>query len=147
MSEFAKPRLHLPLDVGGRHHDVELAREIVDLCLCDLHRSRSGLRIMGKAKRRLATLLRHSGRPRISRTAVCWCGRRDLNPHDLRHEILSLACLPVPPRPHGRGTSSRRPNLGEPGAPVNREGHPAGYAAAPAIPAAFQHNDVLTVSA
>ncbi len=28
-----------------------------------------------------------------------WCGRRDLNPHDLRHQVLNLACLPVPPRP------------------------------------------------
>ena len=28
-----------------------------------------------------------------------WCGRRDLNPHALRHENLNLACLPIPPRP------------------------------------------------
>ena len=28
-----------------------------------------------------------------------WCGRRDLNPHDLRHQNLNLACLPVSPRP------------------------------------------------
>ena len=30
------------------------------------------------------------------------CGRRDSNPHPLRDKILSLACLPIPPRPLGR---------------------------------------------
>jgi hypothetical protein len=34
--------------------------------------------------------------PRVPRG---WCGRRDLNPHALRHENLNLACLPIPPRP------------------------------------------------
>ena len=33
------------------------------------------------------------------RSAGNWCGRRDLNPHDFRHQILNLACLPIPPRP------------------------------------------------
>ena len=28
-----------------------------------------------------------------------WCGREDLNLHTVRHQILSLACLPIPPRP------------------------------------------------
>ena len=28
-----------------------------------------------------------------------WCGWRDLNPHDLRHQNLNLACLPIPPHP------------------------------------------------
>src|SRR5262249_43963822 len=28
-----------------------------------------------------------------------WCGWRDLNPHGLRHRILSPACLPIPPHP------------------------------------------------
>ena len=28
-----------------------------------------------------------------------WCGRRDLNSYAVRHQILSLARLPVPPRP------------------------------------------------
>lgn len=27
------------------------------------------------------------------------CGRGDSNSHTLRHQILSLACLPIPPRP------------------------------------------------
>lgn len=26
-----------------------------------------------------------------------WCEEGDLNPHALRHQILSLACLPIPP--------------------------------------------------
>jgi hypothetical protein len=30
-----------------------------------------------------------------------WCGRRDLNPHGRSHQNLNLACLPIPPRPHG----------------------------------------------
>ena len=28
------------------------------------------------------------------------CGRRDSNPHASRHQILSLARLPITPRPH-----------------------------------------------
>ena len=31
------------------------------------------------------------------------CGRRDSNPHALRHQILSLARLPIPPRPLKQG--------------------------------------------
>ena len=31
---------------------------------------------------------------------VCWCGRRDLNPHGLLRQILSLVRLPVSPLPH-----------------------------------------------
>ena len=30
----------------------------------------------------------------------CWCGRRDLNPHELLHWNLKPARLPIPPRPH-----------------------------------------------
>ena len=29
-----------------------------------------------------------------------WCGRQELNLHGVTHKILSLARLPVPPRPH-----------------------------------------------
>ena len=29
-----------------------------------------------------------------------WCGRRDLNPHDVTHTALNRARLPIPPRPH-----------------------------------------------
>ena len=32
-------------------------------------------------------------------TSVNWCGRRDLNPHDLRRWNLNPVRLPVPPRP------------------------------------------------
>lgn len=27
------------------------------------------------------------------------CGRRDLNSHALRHQLLRLACIPISPRP------------------------------------------------
>ncbi len=33
------------------------------------------------------------------------CGRRDSNPHALRHQILSLARLPIPPRPLKQGAN------------------------------------------
>ena len=39
--------------------------------------------------------------PRAERPAhspECWCGRRDSNPHGLRHRNLNPARLPVPPR-------------------------------------------------
>lgn len=28
-----------------------------------------------------------------------WCSRKDLNLHTLRHQILSLACIPISPHP------------------------------------------------
>src|SRR5262249_39042792 len=40
-----------------------------------------------------------------------WCGRRDLNPHALRHGNLNPARLPVPPRPQ------RAPAVPVPGTP------------------------------
>ena len=30
---------------------------------------------------------------------IKWCGWRDLNPHDSRHQNLNLACLPISPQP------------------------------------------------
>ncbi len=36
-------------------------------------------------------------------TTEAWCGRRDSNPQTRRHQILNLACLPVPPRPRSVG--------------------------------------------
>jgi hypothetical protein len=41
------------------------------------------------------------GKPKIARMPLIsrWCGRRDLNPHDLRHWNLNPARLPIPPRP------------------------------------------------
>ena len=32
---------------------------------------------------------------------VLKCGRRDSNPYAVRHQILSLGCLPIPTHPHG----------------------------------------------
>ncbi len=36
------------------------------------------------------------------------CGRRESNPHTFRHQILSLACLPVSPRPQKSGKVNKR---------------------------------------
>ena len=33
------------------------------------------------------------------------CGRRDSNPHAVWHQILSLARLPIPPRPQKQGAN------------------------------------------
>ncbi|CAN1721851.1 protein of unknown function [Hyphomicrobium sp. 1Nfss2.1] len=39
--------------------------------------------------------------------AKAWCGRRDLNPHALRHWNLNPARLPIPPRPRVAPASGR----------------------------------------
>ncbi len=36
----------------------------------------------------------------LVRIILIWCGRQELNLHGVTHKILSLARLPVPPRPH-----------------------------------------------
>ena len=36
----------------------------------------------------------------LVRIILTWCGRQELNLHGVSHKILSLARLPVPPRPH-----------------------------------------------
>ncbi len=42
-----------------------------------------------------------------------WCGRRDSNPHDLRHGNLNPARLPIPPRPRALGLQGlARPGRG-----------------------------------
>lgn len=43
----------------------------------------------------------------MARASGTWCGRRDLNPHGLRHQNLNLACLPISPRPPGHGQRRR----------------------------------------
>ena len=43
----------------------------------------------------------------------CWCGRRDLNPHDLRHWNLNPARLPIPPRPHRWEALRHRPKMAQ----------------------------------
>ena len=41
-------------------------------------------------------------RATISQFVQSWCSGRDLNPHDLLgHDILSVACLPIPPPEQG----------------------------------------------
>src|ERR1700722_6679302 len=41
--------------------------------------------------------------PIIIGNTAPWCGRRDLNPHVLRHWNLNPARLPIPPRPRRAG--------------------------------------------
>ena len=43
------------------------------------------------------TLARES--PAVKGRAISLCGRRDSNPYAVRHQILSLGCLPIPTRP------------------------------------------------
>lgn len=42
------------------------------------------------------------------------CGRRDSNPHGLRHRHLKPACLPVPPRPREAPRAPARGLYGPP---------------------------------
>ena len=39
----------------------------------------------------------------LVRIIMIWCGRQELNLHGVNHKILSLARLPVPPRPRING--------------------------------------------
>ena len=98
-------RRHLGLDVGGGDHDRELALQAFGVGLGYLHGASSGF------------LRLSCGTDRHHRGAE-WCGRRDLNPHDQGHQILSLARLPVPPRPHG----PTRPRAGAEISGANRMG-------------------------
>ena len=45
-------------------------------------------------------ILGHEKRPCTTQSLLSWCGRQELNLHGVNHKILSLARLPVPPRPH-----------------------------------------------
>lgn len=40
----------------------------------------------------------------LVRIIMVWCGRQELNLHGVNHKILSLARLPVPPRPRINGS-------------------------------------------
>src|SRR5215831_3897602 len=97
------PDLHLILELvetGGEAFAkfaladdyLELTLETADGGLADLHNICLNRRLRGPASPRL----RHN-LPRPARRQ--WCGRRDSNPHDLRHRNLNPARLPVPPRP------------------------------------------------
>ena len=69
------------------------------------------------------------------RPLVGWCGRRDLNPHGLRHQNLNLACLPIPPRP--RQQCTRQQAQAAPGHWSDRER--AALAQAPHSDKSFTH--------
>ena len=76
-----------PDPMGGVDHDLEFALQSVCGGLCNFHISLDLNSFIAAAN--------------ASNTAnwAGWCGRRDLNPHGLSHQILNLACLPIPPRP------------------------------------------------
>src|SRR5262249_36732886 len=76
-----EPRLDAFGDVVGSDGDLEFVLEAVAGGLGDLHVS---TRLYPRA-------------PDGARSA--WCGRRDLNPHDLRRWNLNPVRLPIPPRP------------------------------------------------
>jgi hypothetical protein len=40
--------------------------------------------------------------PGICLGVYLWCGREDLNLHELPHYHLKVARLPIPPRPHAK---------------------------------------------
>ena len=77
LAELGEARGALALDIDGGHDHGEAALQAFGQRLGNLHRP---------------------GNPQKS---TDWCGRRDLNPHGLRHQNLNLACLPIPPRPLG----------------------------------------------
>src|SRR5262249_1425620 len=85
-AELGELAVDLLQDLLGRNDDLELPLQPFGIGLNYLH---------GKL-----------ARPSI------WCGRRDLNPHDLRHQNLNLARLPISPRPRERGTA-RPPRTAE----------------------------------
>ncbi len=76
LAEIGQPGGALALDIGGRNHHGVGALQPLGERFGNLHCS-------------ILSIVR----------PPAWCGRRDLNPHGLRHQNLNLACLPVPPRP------------------------------------------------
>src|SRR5580704_2853097 len=54
----------------------------------------------GPASERSEEAIQKPDRPLHEERSDEWCGRSESNRHTLRYQILSLARLPVPPRPH-----------------------------------------------
>src|SRR5215831_418652 len=85
---------------------LELTLQTADGGLADLHDICLNRRVRSDRPDRA---LRHN----LPRPAtLAWCGRRDSNPHDLRHRNLNPARLPVPPRPRALQRLAPRPCCG-----------------------------------
>ena len=122
LREFRKPRRAPAFYVGRRHNHGVRALEAIGKSLGHLH---------------LPIRPIYLCTPRTCPQRPRWCGRRDLNPHGLRHQNLNLACLPIPPRPRHPATraafGARRIGTRERGAlaqppagdkrPLTRSGH------------------------
>ena len=100
LRQLFQPGLNLLLDICGRDGDLEFSGQSVSLALSNLHRSPNGTSCSSRVNRPSTRVLcwRWFAGKRLT-AFLLWCGRRDLNPHDLRHRYLKPACLPVPPRP------------------------------------------------
>ncbi len=102
--------LTLAIQLGGRDHDLVFALETFGERFGNLHRPHFSL--LALASHRLpkpyAPVVSECGplRPARIHQPLCWCGRRDSNPHDFRHWNLNPARLPIPPRPQGATTGS-----------------------------------------
>ena len=100
LGHLVETRVDTLAHLGRTEHDLELALQPFVERLGNLHPGFSP----NTGRRRQAT---GNGPTAASRRR--WCGRRDLNPHGLRHQILNLACLPIPPRPHPTVTTRSAP--------------------------------------
>ena len=77
-ADLAEPVGDLFLELAGRDDDAEFALEPVGVGFCHLHEKRPVVR---------------------NNLVTPWCGRGDLNPHDLHRWNLNPVRLPIPPRP------------------------------------------------
>ena len=84
----ANKKAHPP-KVQNLSEDGLLLSKICFLCL-----ERAKIPLKSNKKRRIGT------NNCILFCVLIWCGRRDLNPHELLHWNLKPARLPIPPRPH-----------------------------------------------
>ena len=95
-TELVEPADDLVLKLAGRDDDVELALQPFGAGFGHLHGARPlSLR---QTHRRTAnpTVINIAS---LQNSSAPWCGRGDLNPHDLHRWNLNPVRLPIPPRP------------------------------------------------
>ena len=81
-------------EFGRREHHFEFAPEPLRLGFRHLHHHR-----LFKTSNTTRGRLARGGCKSRRNAMICWCGRRDSNPHDFHHRNLNPARLPIPPRP------------------------------------------------